>query len=166
MISYPIQQTFDLHLSRVKSSPTLRTSEDSATQTSVPSTPLLPLKRRGMVDVPANVTSPENGSKNDNTGRSIALGESASMYDGRDVREEDTDDDDASCEDIIAQLKRARSRPLPEEERRQHERRGQRAAVPPNPMKPSARREDDLISGTVARLRHLGVSFISPEDMR
>ena len=114
-----------------------------------------------MVDVPANVTSPENGSKNDNTGRSIALGESASMYDGRDVREEDTDDDDASCEDIIAQLKRARSRPLPEEERRQPERRGQREAVP-NPMN----REDDLISGTVARLRHLGVSFISPEDMR
>ena len=121
-----------------------------------------------MVDVPANVTSPENGSKNDNTGRSIALGESASMYDERDVREEDTDDDDdASCEDIIAQLKRARSsRPLPEEERRQPERRGQCAAVPPNPMKPSASRDDDLISGTVARLRHLGVSFISPEDMR
>ena len=66
---------------------------------------------------------------------------------------------------LKAQLQRARRRrPLPVEENRQLQR-GERAAVP-KPKKPLASKEDDVVSGTVARLREIGVSFISPEEMR
>ena len=56
-----------------------------------------------MVDVSASTSSPENGSKNDNSGRSIELGESASMYNEGDVISDATEDnpDDVSCEEII-----------------------------------------------------------------
>ena len=56
-----------------------------------------------MVDVSASTSSPENGSKNDNSGRSIALGESASMYNEGDVNSDVREDnpDDVSCEEII-----------------------------------------------------------------
>lgn len=168
--SLPQRLTSPEGLQPSASSPTLRTSEDSGTQTSVPSSPLLPLRsmprRREdsrLISMQESTSSPEYISKSDSSALSIALGESASMHSGSGVRDENPDD--ANCEDIIAQLQRARRRrPLPEEERRQPER-GDRAAVA-KPRKPLASKEDDLVSGTVARLRQIGVSFISPEEMR
>ena len=57
-------------------------------------------------DVPAIITSPENGSKHDNSGRSIALGESASSYNERDANSDLRGDnpDDASCDEIIVRV--------------------------------------------------------------
>ena len=54
-------------------------------------------------DVSANITSPENGSKQDNSGRSIALGESASSYNEKDGNSDfrGDDPDDVSCDEII-----------------------------------------------------------------
>ena len=71
---------------------------------------------------------------------------------------------------LKAQLQRARSRrPLPEAERRQRER-GKEPDVAPKPKQrprePFTNKKDDVVSGTVARLRQIGVSFISPEEMR
>ena len=58
---------------------------------------------QGTVDVPVSPSSPEHHSKHDSSGRSIALGESASFYNGKndnsDVRGENQDD--VSCEEII-----------------------------------------------------------------
>ena len=61
------------------------------------------ISMQGTVDVPVSPSSPEHSSKHDSSGRSIALGESASFYNGKndnsDVRGENQDD--VSCEEII-----------------------------------------------------------------